>query len=112
MKRDQQQATPEHLRQQLKQLGAVLRHLRQSRSLTVQDAAARAGVSVPTARRAEQGHAGVALGSLMRYLDALYPRATLRDALDDSSAIRQAALEASLATRRRPRRKDLAGLDF
>ncbi len=113
MKRNQAHALPEALEPQLQHLGAVVRSLRLARGMPAQQAAARAGVSVPTARRIERGHAGVAIGAVVRYLAALYPNLTLADALDEHSSIRQAALRQQASGRRaRSAEPDLGDLSF
>jgi hypothetical protein len=63
------------------------------------DAALRAGLSRNTAYRLEHGDPGVALGQILRYLDAIAPGSTLRNLLDESDP----AL-ASLSMRERTRR--------
>ena len=49
--------------------------------MTQSEAALREGVSRNTAYRLEHGDAGVAIGQIVRYLDAITPGATLLDLL-------------------------------
>ena len=54
----------------------IARHVRQS------EAALRAGLSRGTAQRIEKGDPGVAIGSLLRYLNAIAPDCTLLQLLN------------------------------
>lgn len=104
--------TPE-LRAQSAALGEKLARLRVARRVRQADAALRAGISRVTAYRIEQGEPGVALGQVLRYLDAIAPGATLLHLLSEADP----ALVA-LASRERHRRvrelssADLERLDF
>ena len=62
-------------------LGALLARLRVARAIKQSDAALRAGISRNSAYRLERGDAGVALGQVLRYLDAIAPGCTLLDLL-------------------------------
>lgn len=79
---------------QTKLLGERLARLRLARRVRQEDAAVRAGMSRPTARKIEQGDPGRTLGQLLRYLNAIAPGMTLLQLIDgrDPSLI---ALEAS-----------------
>ncbi|MBB3194967.1 helix-turn-helix domain-containing protein [Roseateles terrae] len=83
MKTLQTAATPEHLLRQAEQLGSLLSRLRKARQVRQLDAATRAGVSRNTAYRIERGEPGIALGQILRYLDAIAPGATLTDLLTE-----------------------------
>ena len=65
-------------------LGILLARLRLSRGIKQQDAALRAGISRNTAYRMEQGDPGLAVGQILRYLDAIAPGQTLRELLAES----------------------------
>src|ERR1700688_183074 len=67
-----------------KKLGAALARLRIARSMKQDQAALRAGLSRNTAYRLEKGDPGVALGQILRYLDAIVPGKTLLDLLAES----------------------------
>lgn len=56
---------------QLTALGARLSLARKRRRMTQRTLASRAGVSVPTLRKLEQGHAGVSLATVLRVLQVL-----------------------------------------
>ena len=79
---------------QTRLLGERLSRLRLARRVRQEDAAVRAGLSRPTARKIEQGDPGRTFGQLLRYLGAIAPGMTLQQLLEgkDPSLI---ALEAS-----------------
>ncbi len=83
MKTSQTASTPDHLLRQAEQLGSLLTRLRKARQIRQSDAATRAGVSRNTAYRIERGEPGIALGQVLRYLDAIAPGATLTDLLNE-----------------------------
>jgi transcriptional regulator with XRE-family HTH domain len=88
----------------------VIRHARRMRQ---SEAAIRSGLSRATAQRIEKGDPGVAIGALLRYLDAIAPGLTFLQLLngDDPAII-------SLARRSQPQRvrdltkEELKALDF
>ena len=102
-----------------KQLGqsAEIAHclvsLRLARRVRQGEAAVRAGLSRATAQRIEKGDPGVAIGALLRYLDAIAPGMTLLQLLsgDDPAII-------TLERRSRPQRvralnaAEMKALDF
>jgi transcriptional regulator with XRE-family HTH domain len=63
--------------------------LRLARRVRQSEAAIRAGLSRATAQRIEKGDPGVAIGALLRYLDAIAPGLTLIQLLsgDDPAII-------------------------
>ena len=67
-----------------KHLGRLLARLRQARRVKQTDAALRAGLSRNTVYRLEQGDPGLALGQVLRYLDAISPGSTLADLLSEA----------------------------
>jgi transcriptional regulator with XRE-family HTH domain len=90
----QAEALPSNLAVAAIKIGARLARLRVARNISQTEAALRAGISRNTAYRLEKGDPSVALGQLLRYLDAIAPGKTLQDFLtgDDSTI---AALEAA-----------------
>ena len=87
------------LAQQLVHLGQLLARLRQARKVKQADAALRAGLSRNTAYRMEKGDAGLAIGQVLRYLEAIAPEATLADLLTESDPA-LTALKARESTKR------------
>lgn len=113
MKIPQQPATPAPLIAQLQALGAALARLRLARRVRQADAAVRAGIARSTASRIEGGDPAVAVGQVLRYLDAIAPGKTLAQLLgeDDPAVVALAAAE----QRRRARplsEAELQELDF
>lgn len=113
MKVTQAAVLPAPLEGECVRLGERLARLRAARQVRQADAALRAGLSRNTAYRIEKGDPGVALGQVLRYLDAIAPGSTLIDLLTDQDpALRQ------LAERERTRRvrglssAELRELDF
>lgn len=77
MRIHQSAALPPHLTEQFDNLGEALVRLRHARRVKQSEAALRAGISRATAQRLERGDPGVALGVIVRYLDAIAPGLTL-----------------------------------
>lgn len=104
MKRTQSTVLPPQLRDECSRIGALLARLRVARKVKQSDAALRAGVSRNTAYRIEHGDPGLAVGQVLRYLDAIAPGSTLLDLLSETDpALR------SLSTREQTRRvRDLS----
>lgn len=65
-------------------LGHLLARLRLARKVKQTDAALRAGLSRNTVYRLEKGDPGLAIGQILRYLDAIAPGKTLLDLLSAS----------------------------
>ncbi len=65
-------------------MGQLLARLRLARKVKQCDAALRAGLSRNTAYRIEKGDPGVALGQVLRYLEALVPGGALLDLLSEN----------------------------
>ena len=84
MKISQSAALAPHLLDQATQLGRRLARLRLARGIKQTDAALRAGLSRNTAYRIERGDPGLAIGQVLRYLDAIAPGSTLLDLLSES----------------------------
>ena len=64
-------------------LGLLVARLRLARKVKQSDAALRAGLSRNTAYRLEKGDPGLALGQVLRYLEAISPGSTLLDLLSE-----------------------------
>lgn len=73
-------STPEQVIE-TQQIGQKLARLRTARAITQLEAAARAGMSRNTAYRLEKGDPGIAMGQVIRYLQAIKPGGTLLDLL-------------------------------
>jgi transcriptional regulator with XRE-family HTH domain len=69
---------------EVKRLGAALARLRIARRMKQDQVALRAGLSRNTAYRLEKGDPGIALGQVLRYLDAIVPGKTLLDLLSET----------------------------
>ena len=96
-----------------KKLGATFARLRIARGMKQDQAALRAGLSRNTAYRLEKGDPGIAMGQLLRYLDAIVPGKTLLDLLSETDPA-LAALGAQ-EQRRRARaltKRQLDEIDF
>ena len=102
-----------NLASEARKLGASLARLRIARGMKQDQAALRAGISRNTAYRLEKGAPGVALGQILRYLDAIVPGKTLLDLLAESDPA-LATLSAQ-EQRRRARnlsKRELDEIDF
>ena len=86
------------LNEDLTDLNALVAGIKQT------DAALRAGQSRNTAYRIERGDPGLAIGQVLRYLDAIAPGSTLLDLLSESDP----ALAALAARERTQRVRDLS----
>jgi transcriptional regulator with XRE-family HTH domain len=104
MKITQAAVLTSNLASQAKRLGATLARLRIARGMKQDQVAVRAGLSRNTAYRLEKGDPGVALGQILRYLDAIVPGKTLLDLLCESDP----ALAALSAQEQRRRARDLS----
>jgi transcriptional regulator with XRE-family HTH domain len=96
-----------------KKLGATLARLRISRGMKQDQAALRAGLSRNTAYRLEKGDPGIAMGQVLRYLEAIVPGKTLLELLSETDPA-LAALSAK-EQRRRVRelsKRELEEIDF
>lgn len=70
-------------REECVRLGALVARLRIARKVKQTDAALRAGLSRNTAYRLEKGDPGLALGQVLRYLEAIAPGSTLLQLLSE-----------------------------
>ncbi len=103
----------ETLLTQASQIGSALARLRVARGMTQQEAALRSGISRNSAYRLEHGDSGVALGHILRYLDAIAPGTSLLALLQQQDP----ALHTLAAHERRQRARgltpsELQALDF
>jgi transcriptional regulator with XRE-family HTH domain len=101
------------LAKEVEHLGALLARLRLARGVKQQEAALRAGISRNSAYRLERGDPGLAIGQILRYLEAIAPGKTLLELLSqaDPALIALGAQE----KKRRVRdltRAELDDLDF
>jgi transcriptional regulator with XRE-family HTH domain len=87
-----------------KKLGAALARLRIARGMKQDETALRAGLSRNTAYRLEKGDPGIAVGQILRYLDAIVPGKTLFELLSETDP----ALAALSAQEQRRRARELS----
>ena len=99
MKVPQSAVLSTHLAQEVVNLGHLLARLRQARKVKQADAALRAGLSRNTAYRLEKGDPGLAIGQVLRYLEAIAPGTTLADLLTQADPA-LTALQARESTKR------------
>ena len=113
MKKSQNTTMPPMLTQSLKNLGEHIARLRKARRMLQTEAAVRANISRETASRIENGDAGVAIGQIVRYLDAIVPGMELghlHQAEDAALAILESAEKRQRARKLSP--KELKDYDF
>jgi transcriptional regulator with XRE-family HTH domain len=98
---------------QAKHIGNCFARLRIARGVKQDVAAVRAGISRNTAYRLESGDPGVAVGQLLRYLDAIAPGMTLQELLSQTDPS-LSVLEMKEKTRRVRdlNSKEMSELDF
>lgn len=84
MKVQQSAMLSAQLKQEVTHLGQLLARLRQARRVKQADAALRAGLSRNTAYRIEKGDPGLAIGQVLRYLEAIAPGTTLTGLLQEA----------------------------
>jgi len=96
------------LARQAERLGGLLARLRLARGIKQADAALRAGMSRNTAYRLEKGDPGIALGQVLRYLDAIAAGMTLMELLSESDP----SLVVLGARERRKRVRDLSDAEL
>lgn len=112
MKTNAALALPEGLHYQARELGERLARLRAAHEMRQSDAALRAGISRSTAGRIEGGDPGVAVGQLIRYLNAISPGLTLAQLLANESPAEMALRERERTKRVRPATDDRSDLNF
>ncbi len=84
MKVNQEAAASSAVLAETKQIGHLLSRLRIARGVHQSEAATRAGLSRNTAYRIEKGDPGVAIGQVLRYLEAFAPGLGLHDLLSET----------------------------
>lgn len=84
MKITQSKVLPLSLLAESTRIGQLLARLRIARKVKQTDAALRAGLSRNTVYRLEKGDPGVALGQVLRYLEAIAPGSTVLDLLSEN----------------------------
>ena len=101
------------LAQEAQKLGQLLVRLRIARGIRQGDAALRAGLSRNTAYRLEKGDPGLAVGQILRYLDAIAPGKTLLELLSETDPTLVALSEREKTKRVRGLSgEELRALDF
>ncbi|MBT9613605.1 MAG: helix-turn-helix domain-containing protein [Burkholderiales bacterium] len=108
MKRNQATTLTPELAQQLIDLGQRLARLRIARRIRQEDAATRAGISRSTAALIEKGAARLAIGQVIRYLEAIAPGKTLTRLLTEEDP----AVTALSASERRRRARTLSDAEL
>ena len=113
MKITQSSLLSPNLADEAKKLGVAIARLRIALGLKQDQTALRAGLSRNTAYRLERGDPGIAMGQILRYLDAIVPGKTLLEFLSETDP----ALAALSAQERRRRARvltkaELKELDF
>lgn len=108
MKVNQSAMLSPHQREECTRLGQQLARLRIARQVKQTDAALRSGLSRNTVYRLEKGDPGVALGQVLRYLEAIAPGSTLLDLLSEQDP----ALLALQARERTKRVRDLSAAEL
>jgi transcriptional regulator with XRE-family HTH domain len=104
MKITQRAVLNSSLTAQAKKLGAALARLRIARGMKQEQAALRSGLSRNTAYRLERGDGGIAIGQILRYLDAIAPGKTLHEFFSETDP----ALSALSANEQRRRARELS----
>ncbi|MDB5754561.1 MAG: hypothetical protein JWR56_989 [Massilia sp.] len=108
MKINQTRALPSHLLEEASHIGGLIARLRIARHVTQAEAALRAGLSRNTAYRLEKGDPGLALGLILRYLDAIAPGKTVLGLLQEDDP----ALTALGARERKQRVRDMSSAEL
>jgi transcriptional regulator with XRE-family HTH domain len=101
------------LAKEAENLGMLIARLRHARGVKQQEAALRAGISRNSAYRMERGDPGLAIGQILRYLEAIAPGKTLLELLSqtDPALITLGAQEKKRRVRDMTR-AELDDLDF
>src|ERR1700751_5118691 len=104
MKVTQSAALSASLADEARKLGASLARLRIARGVKQDQAALRAVLTRNTAYRMEKGDPGIAVGQILRYLDAIAPGKTLLELMTETDP----ALAALSAKEQRRRARELS----
>lgn len=84
MKISQSNATPESVTDQLVVVGEKIARLRIARRMLQGEAAVRANISRGTASLIEKGSPRIAVGQIVRYIDAIAPGKTLANLMSET----------------------------
>ncbi|WP_158903922.1 helix-turn-helix domain-containing protein [Burkholderia sp. L27(2015)] len=95
------------LLKQSKHLGELLARLRIARGIKQTDAALRAGLSRNTVYRLEHGDPGLAIGQVLRYLDAIAPGTSLEILYSEKDP----ALAVLAASERKSRVREMSAIE-
>lgn len=112
MKRPQNAALTPSTTAQLQELGMKLAQMRKARRITQSEIAERTNISRDTVSRIESGDASVAIGQVLRYLDAIAPGASLKNVYEHDSAVEIMENKARRVRARKPSAKKLTQYDF
>lgn len=112
MKTNAALSLPAGLHYQARELGERIARLRAAHEMRQSDAAARAGISRSTASRLESGDPGVAVGQLLRYVNAISPGLTLTQLLAKEQPAELLVRERERTKRVRLATGDRADLNF
>jgi transcriptional regulator with XRE-family HTH domain len=113
MRVSQSNVLSQELSAQAEKIGAQLARLRIARHIPQTEAALRAGLSRNTVYRLEKGDPGVALGQILRYIDAIAPGKNLQSLLnEDDPALRALAVRERTQRVRPMSATELKELDF
>jgi transcriptional regulator with XRE-family HTH domain len=96
------------LAREAEHLGMLIARLRHARGVKQQEAAVRAGISRNSAYRMEKGDPGLAIGQILRYLEAIAPGKTLLELLSQSDP----ALITLGAQEKKRRVRDMTGAEL
>jgi len=107
MKINQASALAAPLLEQSKRLGELLARLRIARGVKQTDAALRAGLSRNTVYRLEHGDPGLAIGQVLRYLEAIAPGTSLETLYSEKDP----ALAALAARERKSRVREMSAAE-
>lgn len=113
MKVSQSSALSSDLLAEAQKIGAMLARLRVARHIPQTEAALRAGISRNTAYRMEKGDPGLAIGQVLRYLEAIAPGKTLQSLLnEDDPALVALSVRERKQRARSLSKSELDALDF
>jgi transcriptional regulator with XRE-family HTH domain len=113
MKVTQSSALSSDLLAEAQKIGAMLARLRVARHIPQTEAALRAGISRNTAYRMEKGDPGLAIGQVLRYLEAIAPGKTLQSLLnEDDPALVALSVRERKQRARSLSKSELDALDF
>lgn len=112
MKRSQNTVMPVELVYEIKRFGERIARMRKARRIIQSEVAVRANISRETASRIENGDASVAVGQILRYINAISPGATFKTLYESDPAIELLAKSEKRQRVRRLTPKELLRYDF